>query len=225
MELGVQSKTLSKSSLSVYPIFKKWKGTVEFSETLEFQEQLKPVAQQKKGFFLGFESKESVITIGFRSDKSHILWSEEKLKKYNISQIEIRRGGETTLHAPGQLVIYPVLSLPRLGLKVKDFIVILENITQSLLQDFDIRTKKEGKYAGLYTERGKLCFFGIHVSGGVSQHGLSINVDNDLSLFNSVKSCGETGRKHDSLSLYRSFSLSKEELFLRWCDKAFVFFN
>lgn len=217
---------MSKTTpLPAYPIVRQWKGVVDFPEPLEFQEQLKPIAQKKQGVFLGFESKEPVITIGFRSDKSHILWSKGKLKKYNISQMEIRRGGEATLHAPGQLVIYPVLSLPCLGLKVRDFIGILENITQNLLKDFGVETKKEGKYAGLYTERGKICFFGIHVSGGVSQHGLSVNVDNDLSLFNSIKSCGETERKHDRLSLYQSFSLSKEELFFKWCDKALGFFH
>ena len=117
------------------------------------------------------------------------------------------------MHAPGQLIIYPVLFLPSLGLKVKDFIVSLEEITQSVLTDFGIETDKEGQYAGLYTERGKICFFGIHISEGVSQHGVSINVHNDLNLFQAIKSCGEQNRPHDSLSLYPSFSLSQKELF------------
>ena len=84
---------------------------------------------------------------------------------------------------------------------------------------------REGKYAGLYTKRGKLCFFGIHISEGVSQHGVSINVDNDLTLFDSIKSCGEGGREHDSLSFYPDISINKKELFFKWCDKAFDFFN
>lgn len=193
---------------------------MSFSETLKLQEELKIRAREGHGTLLGFESESSVITMGFRSDENHILWSDEELKERNISKMAVRRGGEATLHSPGQLVIYPVLSLPRLSLKVKDFILALEEITQSVLRDFGIETKKEGKYAGLYTSKGKLCFFGIHISHGVSQHGLSINVDNDLSLFNSIKSCGETNRKHDSLSLYKNFSLSKTELFLKWCDKA-----
>ncbi len=206
-------------------VVKKWKGPVAFSETLKLQKEYKDLAKKGEGVFLGFESKEAVITMGLRSDQSHILWSEEKLKKYHISQVTIKRGGEATLHAPGQLVIYPLLYLPSLGLRVIDFIVALEEITQGLLTDLGISTKREGKYAGLYTKRGKICFFGIHISEGVSQHGLSINVDNNLTLFNSIKSCGEEGRSHDSLCSYQSFSLSKEELFFKWCGKAFDFFG
>ena len=101
----------------------------------------------------------------------------------------------------------------------------LQEITQSLLKDLGVETNKEGKYAGLYTKRGKICFFGIHISKGISQHGLSINVDNDLSLFHSILSCGEKNRDHDSLSLYPKYSLNKKELFFKWCDKALAFFN
>ena len=72
---------------------------------------------------------------------------------------------------------------------------------------------------------GSFVFFGIHISEGVSQHGVSINVDNDLTLFDSIKSCGEGGREHDSLSFYPDISINKKELFFKWCDKAFDFFN
>ena len=201
-----------------------WKGKIDFSESLKLQERYKPEAKKGRGYFFGFESKKHVITMGLRSNQSHILWPAEKLKQYDISIMELRRGGEATLHSPGQLVIYPVFSLSQIGLKVRDFIAALEKITQNLMQDLGIETKPEGKYAGLYTKKGKLCFFGLHISQGVSQHGLSINVDNDLILFNSIKSCGESGRQHDSLSSYQEFSLSKEELFSRWCEKAQYFF-
>ena len=206
-------------------IVKKWEGTMDFSKTLELQKKFKILAKSGQTVFLGFESREPVITLGLRSDKSHILWSAEKLKNHNIFLQHIRRGGEATLHSPGQLVIYPVICLPLFGLKLRDFIVALEEITQAMLEDFGIKTRREGKYAGLYTKRGKLCFFGIHISEGVSQHGLSINVDNDLTLFESIKSCGEKDRRHDSLSSYSVVSMSKQDLFFKWCDKAFDFFN
>ena len=203
-----------------------WLGSIPFEESLSTQEQLKALAIEKSQiYFLGFEIKKPVITLGLRSDKSHVLFSEKQLKENEISVISLKRGGEATLHAPGQLIIYPVLSLPRLGLKVKDFIIMLEEITQTVLTEFEIKTKKEGSYAGLYTKTGKICFFGIHISRGVSQHGVSINVHNDLSLFSGIKSCGQEARPHDSLSLYPRFSLSKEDLFLKWCDKAFKFFK
>ena len=218
---------MQKSALVKQPFsfFNHWAGSIPFKQSLDSQERLKALAKKSEFYFFGFEVIEPLITLGLRSDESHILFNENQLQPYGLSKMKLKRGGEATLHAPGQLVIYPILSLPSLGLKVKDFIVSLEEITQSLLKDFGIETKKEGKYAGLYTKSGKICFFGIHISEGVSQHGLSINVHNDLNLFNTIKSCGEQNRLHDSLSLYPSFSLSKEELFLKWCKKAQAFFT
>ena len=212
----------------VKPLFKfvcNWAGSIPFKHSLDSQEKLKALAKKSQFYFFGFEVTEPVITLGLRANESHILFNERQLKQCGLSKMNLKRGGEATLHASGQLVIYPILSLPHLGLKVKDFIVKLEEITQSLLEDFGIKTKKEGRYAGLYTKRGKICFFGIHISEGVSQHGVSINVDNDLSLFNAIKSCGEQNRPHDSLSLYKKFSLNKEELFFKWCEKARAFFT
>ena len=214
-----------KKKLSSSSFVKDWQGRLSFPKSLKLQEELKFKAKGGQGVVLGFESEQAMITMGFRADKNHILWSDKKLKEHNISQMEVQRGGSATLHSPGQLVIYPVLSLQGLGLKVKDFILALESITQSVLKDFDIPTKREGKYAGLWTERGKMCFFGIHISNGVSQQGLAINVNNDLSLFDSIKSCGREACPHDSLSFYKTFSLSKKELFFKWCDKALTFFS
>lgn len=202
-----------------------WAGSIPFKKSLSLQNQLKERAKKSKFCFLGFESSDSVITLGLRANSSHILWDERKLKSHNLSAIHLKRGGEGTLHCPGQLVIYPILSLRFLGIKVRDFIIALEDITQALLNDFKISTRKAGNFAGLYTARGKICFFGLHISEGVSQHGLSINGDNDLSLFDSIKSCGEAHRSHDKLSFYSGVSISKKDLFLKWCDKAFYFFN
>lgn len=208
-----------------FQISRFWAGSIPFEKSLSLQEKLKLSAKKSQFCFFAFESSQPVITMGLRSDKSHIFWSEEKLKKHNILQKEIRRGGEATLHSPGQLVIYPVLHLPSMGLKVRDWIKALENITKDLFKDLGIEVWSEGKYAGLYTKKGKIAFFGIHISEGVNQHGLSINVDNDLSLFQSIKSCGEERRIHDSLSFYPDFSLNKRDLFFKWCDKALEFLN
>ena len=201
-------------------------GSIPFAKSLQMQEGFKKQAfKQKQLFFLGFEPIKPVISLGIRSDASHIVWSEEKQIKNEISVQSVRRGGEATLHAPGQLVIYPVLHLPSAGLKIRDYITALEHISQAFFKALGITTFQQGKYAGLYTKKGKLCFFGIHVSQGVSQHGLSINVDNDLSLFNSIKSCGVEKRTHDSLSCYLSLCVDKKKLFLSWCDKAKLFFQ
>ena len=199
-----------------------WAGLIPFKKSLEIQESLK--SRRPPFYFLGFESQAPVISLGLRADESHILWSQAKQKKFEISTLKVKRGGEATLHAPGQLVIYPVIALPQVGLKVKDFIVLLQEITQSFLKKWNIKTKKGKDFAGLYTNKGKLAFFGIHISQSISQSGLSINIDNDLNLFASIKSCGDTNRSHDKLAFYNPPSLNRRLLFFKWCKQAQSFF-
>ena len=218
---------------------KKWAGFIEFKKSLERQESLKETLTQSsihnknedknlscnpdnsvKNYFLGFEPSSPVISLGLRSDQTHVLKSDFELKSEGLSIVKVRRGGEGTLHHPGQLVIYPVIQLRSVGLRVKDFIISLQNITQLFLRELGIETKKGEDFAGLYTKKGKIAFFGIHISKGVSQSGLSLNVDNDLSLFQSIKSCGELDRPHDKISNYKGLSLNKKQLFLRWCKLA-----
>ena len=199
-----------------------WAGTIPFKKSLSLQETLK--AKKPPLYFLGFESQSPVISLGLRADKSHILWSKKKQKEFNLTSVKVKRGGEATLHAPGQLVIYPVVALPELGLRVKDFIVLLQEITQSFLQEWQIKTHKGRDFAGLYTKKGKLAFFGIHISQSISQSGLSINIDNDLKLFSAIKSCGTIDRPHDKLSQYKEVPTNKKQLFFKWCKKAQLFF-
>ncbi len=203
---------------------KEWLGSINFQTSLDRQEKLKEAAKNGKFCFLGFEPKNSIITGGLRSNSEDILWDQEQLKKHHIEQLELRRGGQTTFHTCGQLILYPIIFLPLLGIKVRDFILSLEFITQSVLEDMNVTTKSLEEYSGLSTSDGKIAFFGIHISEGVSQHGLSINICNDLNLFSSIKSCGVSGRTHDSLIL-QGVDLTPEDLFYRWVKRAELFFT
>ena len=204
-----------------------WADSLLFEDSLQFQDRLKEGAAQNKSpiSLLGFESSNPVISLGLRADSSHILWPPDRLKKHNISQVRVKRGGSATLHAPGQLVIYPVARLPALGLKVRDFIALLQTVTRDVLKDLGIFAGA-GPSAGLWTQRGKIAFFGIHVSQGVSCHGLSVNVENDLGLFSALKSCGQRGRSHDKLSFYpQTRGIKPQKVFLKWRQKALKAFS
>lgn len=216
-----QTKSFLFSEQVLHP---RWEGSIPFQKSLELQEQLKPLAKKGMGFFLGFESRQGIITKGLRTEEEDILWSDKQLKKHKIGTVSLKRGGRVTLHTPGQLVIYPVIHLSSFKLKVKDFILLIENITKECLLDLGIATKRLEKDSGLSTPIGKIAFFGIHVSEGVSQHGLAINVSNDLNLFHSIKSCGVQNRPHDNLKNH-NISLSTKELFTKWTDKATPIFN
>ena len=188
-------KSLSRAAPAPdFEIKSRWAGAIPFEDSLKEQERLKPLAKKGEFCFFGFEPLEPVISHGLRSGDADVLWPESRLKSHGIKRAALKRGGEATLHAPGQLVIYPALSLPLLKIKVRDYILCLEDLTRQALAGLGIQTERRDRDSGLSTQRGKIAFFGIHVSEGVSQHGLSINVNNDLSLFSAIKSCGRAGR-------------------------------
>ena len=223
LNLSIKNKP-QNNLISKRSVVKEWKGVIPFAESLKAQEYFKSIALKGAFCFLGFESERPVITKGLRTKSEDIVWSEEVLNQKHFEQHELIRGGQATLHSPGQLVIYPVFSLSLLNLKMKDFIILLEDITRDVLNDLGIPSERLEEYAGLSTERGKIAFFGIHISGGVSQHGLSININNDLSLFSSIKSCGVLNRSHDRLADH-DLKITSEQLFNLWIEKSLMRFK
>ena len=197
-----------------------WEGNIPYSESLNLQEQLKEKAHKSaRAFLIGFECP-ACITLGLRGKETEDLSdSVAEYQKNNIEVVTIKRGGQATLHSPGQLVIYPVLDLLKWKIRPRDFLSLLEKITQSTLQEYDIIAKKKEDSAGLFTQIGKIAFFGIHISGGVSQHGLAINVQNDLTLFNLIRSCGVSHRPHDSFQ-NQGVQPDLKEVFSLWCKIA-----
>ena len=204
-----------KRSIKILPLKK-----IDYRTSLKMQEHWK---QQAKGtgraFFMGFECF-SCITLGSRGvSKEDLLYTEEEYRKRGIKLAYIRRGGQATLHSPGQLVIYPVLDLRCWKLKPRDFLRLLEQITKEVLKVYGVDCDYGRHFAGLFTDRGKIAFFGVHISEGVSQHGLALNVSNDLTLFDVIRSCGEKKRSHDSFHS-RGLFPSIEEVFFKWCEVA-----
>lgn len=197
-----------------------WQGLVSYDESLKLQEEAKKISiQEKKDFAIGFECK-AVITLGLSGKvEEDVVASTKQLQDMSVIVKTIQRGGQATLHSEGQLVIYPVVNIRNNQLKVKDFINLIERITLKTLLHFGVETKREEKLAGLFTKKGKIAFFGIHVSEGISQHGLSINIKNDLNLFNLIRSCGTSSRIHDSLVSYCP-QISLKEVFDAWINVA-----
>ena len=194
-----------------------WKNTIPYRESLVYQEQLKKQAlKTQRAFFIGFDCP-ACITLGLRGREAEDLkGSFEEYDKQQIEIVNIKRGGQATLHSRGQLVIYPIMDLSKWRIRPRDFLSLLEQITQETLKEYDILVSKRENSAGLFTQRGKIAFFGIHISQGVSQHGLAINVQNNLKLFNLIRSCGVSSREHESFEDY-GIKPPLEEVFSQWC--------
>ena len=134
-----------------------------------------------------------VITLGARQSANKILAQRSELAEQGIDVVEIRRGGGTTAHNPGQVVFYPVLNLQQLGLGISAYIRTLEAIGIELLEHFGVQSTREKGYPGLWVGERKIASIGVRVSKFVTHHGMAINIRNELSIFDVLIPCGLEG--------------------------------
>ncbi len=131
-----------------------------------------------------------VLTLGRLADEDHMLCSHEEMKKNDVDVWHIDRGGDITLHAPGQLVVYPILGLENFGKDLRSYLRQLEQVAIDLLNRFDIVANRFPGQTGVWAGDKKIVSIGIGVRKWVSFHGLAVNINTDLDLFSMIKPCG-----------------------------------
>ncbi len=133
-----------------------------------------------------------VFTLGRLYQVENLLWSREELIRHKYAVIPIDRGGDVTLHSPGQLICYPIFNLNSLksGKDLRDFLRKLEQVAIDLLKDFDILANRIFGRTGVFVGQEKIVSLGIGVKKWVTFHGMAINVSNDLNLFGMIRPCG-----------------------------------
>jgi lipoate-protein ligase B len=169
-------------------------GTAEYRKILDLQHQLRDKRRydQIPNTVLLVEHP-PVITLGARKSVNKLLLSLEQLHQRNIDVVEIRRGGGITAHNPGQLVVYPILHLGRLKLGISEYIQALQKIGIKLLRQLGIRSQMRKGYPGLWVDGKKIASLGLRVSKRVTSHGMAINIQNDLGIFDLFVPCGLEG--------------------------------
>ncbi len=126
-----------------------------------------------------------VYTLGLAADAAH----GPKIDA-GIPVVHAERGGEITYHGPGQVVLYTLVDLARRGIKVKQFVALLE---QSVIDLLGGRAQRKPGAPGVYVNGAKVAALGIRVSRGCAYHGLALNVDMDLAPFAAIDPCGFPG--------------------------------
>ena len=128
-----------------------------------------------------------IFTLGTAADKQHVLNAN------NIPVVQSDRGGEVTYHGPGQLVVYFMIDIKKTKLGPKSLVSTLQEFTQSLLKEYAIDSTFIEGAPGVYVGGKKIASIGLRISKGKTYHGISINVDMDLTPFSYINPCGYEG--------------------------------
>ena len=128
-----------------------------------------------------------VFTLGQAGKEIHLLAPGD------IPVVHTDRGGQVTYHGPGQLVIYVLLNLRPLGLGVRDLVTAIESAVVELLSAYGVNAAPDKNAPGVYVNGAKIAALGLRIRRGYSYHGLSLNIDPDLSVFERINPCGYEG--------------------------------
>ena len=164
-----------------------------FLDTLQIQESLRnKVLKNNTDNYLILVEHDHVYTLGKNANSNNILISTCEI-------IQTQRGGDVTYHGPGQLVAYPIINLKKKKIGVKNYISMIEKLISNILIDYNLEPQILKEETGVWVQDKKIASIGIHVTRGVTMHGLAINVNTDLSYFDNIISCGIQGVKMTSL--------------------------
>ena len=193
-----------------------WHSLISYPSGLHLQNHYRQeVEGGHPGYVMGCEHF-SVVTLGKRGNiADDLMVAQETLLAEHVGVFTVERGGQATLHNPGQLVIYPILPLNKLGLGVRDYLSLLEEVSLVTLGEFAVEVHRRSVEPGLYAKNGKMVFFGIRIARGISQHGVAMNVANNLDNFSWIRSCGVTEEKFDRVQNYHP-QVSTAQVFECW---------
>jgi lipoyl(octanoyl) transferase len=166
-------------------------GTVEYRAAWDLQQRLVASRQEgAAGDTVVMLEHPPVYTLGRRASTDNVLLDAAQLEQAGIDVVAVDRGGDVTYHGPGQLVVYPVIRLA--GQRhVVDFVRALEQVAICALATLGVAGVRRDGLTGVWVDREKIVAIGVRVgAGGVTSHGLALNVSPDLTHFSGIVPCG-----------------------------------
>ncbi len=162
-------------------------GRVDYAPTFQAMQDFTAARTAETPDELWIVEHPPVYTLGQAGKPEHIL------RDVGIPVVNIDRGGQVTYHGPGQVVIYLLLDLPRLKIKVRELVSAIEQAVIDLLAAYDVTAERRDGAPGVYVGPAKVAALGLRIRNGCSYHGVSLNVDMDLSPFAAINPCGYAG--------------------------------
>jgi lipoyl(octanoyl) transferase len=184
----------------------RWLGRRRYAEVLQLQRQLLSERQQGHiGDTIVFVEHPAVITLGRGAKSEHVLGSVETMNQLGIDVEHVDRGGDVTLHAPGQLVCYPIVELLPGQRDVRRYVSDLAESMRRVIGDYGLDGGLVEGLVGLWVDgaspsqwRGatepsallKIGAIGVRLSRWVTMHGYALNITTDLRMFGLIVPCG-----------------------------------
>lgn len=185
------------TALRVLPL-----GRRGYGEVLELMRTLcrRRVTGELEEDLLLLVEHDPVVTLGRSTQAASLSLSRDALLARGIELFEVERGGDATLHAPGQLVGYPILDLSGWRRDLHWYLRQLEAVLIRGLGGLGIEAERNPGKTGVWTRGRKIASIGIHVKQWVTMHGFALNVLTDLSLFDLIVPCGIAGVQMTSVA-------------------------
>jgi lipoyl(octanoyl) transferase len=184
------------------------------SQLTESATDIKPVTQH---YFLVCEHL-PVLTLGKSGHVENILISEQQMEERGLQYFKTNRGGDITFHGPGQIVGYPILDLEKFYTDIGKYLRALEEVIILTMQDYGLKGERSKGETGVWMDAGipgkerKICAMGVRCSRWITMHGFALNVNTDLSYFDTIIPCGIVNKKVTSLQKELNTTLDYEDV-------------
>jgi lipoate-protein ligase B len=157
----------------------------------------------------------ATVTLGRHAPEDDVLLEPAARSARGIAVVRSDRGGKATFHGPGQVVVYPIVHLGRLGLGVKSWVCLLESALRDVLAAYGLAGDLVDGRPGVWVRGAKIASIGLRVVRSVSYHGVSLNVGLDVSGFDCIVPCGSAGEKITSIAAECSSAPADDEVAAR----------
>ena len=171
-----------------------WLGKVEYEPTWREMQRITDTRDENTPDEIWLLEHPPVFTLGLNADAGHVLAAGD------IPVVKIDRGGQVTYHGPGQLVVYPLIDIRRMGLGVRDLVTALERAVIDYCASLGITAECRKNAPGVYVAGRKIASVGLRIRRGASYHGLAFNVNMELEPFQRINPCGYAGLQMTQLA-------------------------
>lgn len=164
-------------------------GHISYLETQTAMQEFTDQRDENTPDECWFLEHDPVFTLGQAGKEEHVL------NPHDIPVVRSDRGGQVTYHGPGQLVVYFLWDIGRLGLNTRQFVVLLEDMLIELCKSYGIDCYGDRDAPGVYCNGAKIASIGLRIRKQRSYHGIALNVCNDLTPFQYINPCGYANQK------------------------------